>query len=82
MSESPAETVQHRSQNCEEMSYIREHFLHCNVGILPVKGQVCPTRTMKINTKEYNGINKHTGLPVQGSRLLELIRCIYCETSP
>jgi hypothetical protein len=32
-----------------------------------------------INTRTDCGVNSHTGLPVQGSHLLELIQYIYCR---
>ena len=43
-----------------------------------MKGQVRPAKKNKISTMAEDGLYIHTGLPVQGSRLLELTQYICC----
>jgi hypothetical protein len=58
-------------------SYVREHLPGYSVGILPMKGQIRPKRTLMINTRVSRTMCTHTGFPVQGSGLFGLLQCIY-----
>ena len=57
--------------------YVRKHLPGYSIGILPMKGQIRPKRTLMINTRVSRIMYTHTGLPVQGSRLFGLLQCIY-----